>query len=128
MLQRINTTYLWPVGLCLIIALGAVVAVWPRYEFRARVPGPDGSQALMVYVSDAGYFVAAPGDWAYKPAYAYLVDDAGEPIGTRLSRNCHFQIGDLYAGKEYRADWSPRTVEISKFSRIDRETGRADCQ
>jgi hypothetical protein len=83
----------------------------------------------MVYVRGNGIFVGitAPGDWAYKQTYAYLVDEDGKPVGPRFRRKCVFQLGEVYNGKEYRAWWSEQTVEFDKHSQIDRETGHAEC-
>ena len=117
---------------CALLCISVLLFVaWPRYEFRTEVISPDGEQGLMVYVRGGGLFdlaIGAPGDWAYSRAYAILVDDEGRPIGRRIWRRCAFLIGDLYNGMEYRADWSGQTVEIAKFSVINRETGRAECR
>lgn len=127
-LQTIFTSR-WFYSLCFIAVFVAIL--WPRFEFHGQVPSPDRSQTLVVYVKGYGIGDIWRGpfhEWAYNEAYAYLVDDEGKPVGMTFFRNCVFLIGDLYRGGESSPSWSEQTVEMAKFSRINRETGRAKCR
>ena len=115
----------------LSIVLFFVYFAWPRYEFRARVLSPDGTQALMVYVNNGGILnmlPSGPGDWAYDKSYGYLVDANNDlPVASRRVRKCRFQVGEIYSRGDYRADWTDNVVIISKHASINRETGGSDC-